>query len=95
MARLADKLAKANDAVAGIEHAVDRDVDALIERTKAVHAKREAVFLKKHAGLDQHITDLATFETDLDDFGKNDRSGDGESSDENSGSAYVGTAPKV
>lgn len=88
MGRLADKLAKASDAVAGLEMAVEKDVDALIERTKTVHAKREAVFLQKQTNLDQHMTDLAEFSRDLDDFGKNDRSGAGGSS---SGNAYEGT----
>ncbi len=87
MGRLADKLAKASDAIAGVEIAVEKDVDALIERTKEVHKKREAVFLKKHMALDGQVTDLAEFEKDLDAFGKNDHSGAGG----NSGNAYAGT----
>ena len=90
MGRLADKLAKANNAIAGVENAVEKDVDALIERTARVDAKRQEVFMAKHTRLDQHMTDLAEFETDLDDFGKNDFSGAGEST----GDAYVGTRPK-
>lgn len=87
MGRLADKLAKGRDAIAGVEIAVEKDVDALIERTKEVHAKRESVFFQKQTGLDQAMSDLAEFSKDLEDFGKNDRSGDG-------GNAYTGTTPK-
>lgn len=90
MGRLADRLAKANDAMAGVEIAVEKDVDALIERTKLVHKTRETVFMKKHMNLDGNMSDLAEFNKDLEDFGKNDRSSDGE----NSGDAYVGTHPK-
>lgn len=89
MGRLADKLAKASDAVAGVEIAVERDVETLIERTREVHKKREAAFMKKHVGLDGLVTDLAGFDTDLDDFGKNDHSRDGETSKD--GDAYVST----
>lgn len=90
MGRLADKLAKANDAIAGVEIAVEQDVDALIERTKLVHAKREAAFMKKHVALDGQVSDLAEFEKDLDAFdGKNDHSGAGGSSSE--GDAYAST----
>lgn len=88
MGRLADKLARAKDAVAGVEIAVEKDVDALIERTQVVHRKREAAFMAQHQNLDRHMADLAEFESDLDDFGKNDHSGAG-------GSAYAGTSPKV
>lgn len=95
MGRLADKLAKGNDAIAGVEIAVEKDVDALIERTKLVHKRREEVFFQKHTGLDQSMTDLAEFSKDLEDFGKNDHSNDGESSGNSSGDAYVGTRPKV
>lgn len=91
MGRLADKLARATDAIASVEIAVERDVDALIERTKEVHKKRETVFLRKHMGLDEQVSDLAGFDTDLDAFGKNDRSGAGGSS---SGNAYMGTNGK-
>lgn len=95
MGRLADKLAKASDAIAGIEIAVEKDVDALIERTRTVHAKREAVFFQKQALLDEQVTDLAEFSKDLEDFGKNDRSGAGESSETSSGSAYAGINSKT
>lgn len=95
MGRLADKLAKANDAIAGVEIAVEKDVDALIERTKLVHKTREDVFFQKHTGLDAAMTDLAEFSKDLEDFGKNDHSGAGGSSGNSSGDAYVGTRPKV
>jgi hypothetical protein len=89
MGRLADKLAKASDAIAGVESAVEKDVEKLIERTEEIHKKRETVFLKKQMHLDQHVTDLAEFEKDLEDFGKNDRSGAGE----NFSNAYRGTSP--
>lgn len=88
MGRLAEKLARASNAVAGVELAVERDVDALVERTQAVHKKREAAFLAQHQNLDAQMTDLAEFERELDDFGKNDHSGVG-------GSAYTGTTPKT
>jgi len=91
MGRLADKLSKANDAIAGLEIAVERDVDKLIGRTKEVHRRREDVFMKKHVALDGHMSDLAEFEKDLNEFdGKNDHSDDGE----RSGNAYVGTNHK-
>lgn len=91
MGRLADRLARANDAVQSIEDAVDRDVDKLIERTKVVHKRREDAFMKKHADLDRQMGDIAEFEKDLEVFdGKNDFSNGGENSN---GSAYVGTNP--
>lgn len=91
MGRLADKLAKASDAIAGLETAVERDVDKLIERTEEVHKRRENAFMRKHAALDGHVSDLTEFEKDLEAFdGKNDHSNDGESN----GNAYVGTNPK-
>lgn len=93
MGRLADKLAKASDALHGIEDAVDRDVDALIERTKLVHKRREDAFMKKHADLDRHMGDIAEFEKEIAEFdGKNDFSGGGGHSE---GDAYAGTSPSV
>jgi hypothetical protein len=89
MGRLAAKLAQAQNAIDGIEIAVGHDVDALIDRTKEVHKRREAVFLKKQMALDGSVSDLAEFEKDLEAFGKNDLSGVGE----NSGSAYTGVNP--
>lgn len=91
MGRLADKLNRANNAIASVEIAVEQDVDALIKRTQEVHAKRESVFFEKQVRLDGHMGDLAEFGKDLDDFGKNDRGAAGE----NSGSAYTGTNPKI
>jgi hypothetical protein len=88
MGRLADKLARASNAIASVETAVERDVDKIIARTDEVHAKRERVFLTKHMALDAAVTDLAEFEKDLEDFGKNDRGGSGDGVN-----AYVGTAP--
>lgn len=92
MGRLADTLTKASNAVDGLERAVERHVEKLIERTDEIHKRTEIVFQRKHENLDGHVSDLAEFERDLETFdGKNDRSGDGE----NSGSAYVGTTTKT
>lgn len=89
MGRLADKLAKATDAIADVETATERDVDRLIARTKELHAKREDVMLRKTMHLDEHMSDLAEFGKDLDAFdGKNEPSGAGGSS---SGNAYDST----
>src|SRR4051812_6013930 len=52
MGRLADKLSRANDAIANVEIAVEKDVDALIDRTRVVDAKRAEVFMQKHMNLD-------------------------------------------
>lgn len=88
MGRLADKLARANDAIQGVE----RDVDKLIARTEVVHRRREDAFMKKHAELDRHMGDIAEFEKDLSEFdGKNDLSDGGSRSE---GNAYAGTSPK-
>ena len=86
MGRLSDILAKASNAQAGLETAVEADVNKYVDRVQEIHKKREAVFLKKHTELDGTVTDLAQFETELDAFGKNDHSGDGK----NSGNAYAG-----
>lgn len=80
MGRLADILAKASNAQAGLETAVEADVNKYVDRVEQIHKKREDVFLKKHGELDSTVTDLAQFETDLDAFGKNDHSRDGETS---------------
>jgi hypothetical protein len=85
MGRLSDILAKASNAQAGLETAVETDVNKYVERVEQIHKKREDVFHKKHAELDGTVTDLAQFETELDDFRKNDRSGAG-----TNGNAYVG-----
>lgn len=77
MGRLSDKLNRANDAVASFELAVEQDIDKVVDRTKALHAKREDVMLRKLQHLDGHMTDLHEFGKDLDAFdGKNDRSAD-------------------
>lgn len=90
MGRLANKLVRARNAMDELEHAVGQDVDKFVERVGHVHRRREDLFMRQHAALDADVSDLAEMEKDLEDFGKNDRSGDGETS----GSAYVGTAPK-
>ena len=89
MGRLSDILAKAADARVGLETAVETDVNKYVDRVEEIHKKREAVFLKKHSELDGTVTDLAQFETELDAFGKNDRSGDGAN-----GNAYAGVNSK-
>lgn len=89
MGRLADTLRKATDAKSELELAVELDVVRYIDRVKQVHKRREDVFMKKHGDLDLDVTDLSDFETDLEEFAKNDRSDAGESS----GDAYVGTNP--
>lgn len=89
MGRLADKLARATNAIADLETATERDVDKIIERTKELHGKREDVMLRKTMHLDGHMSDLVEFGKDLDVFdGKNEPSGAGGSS---SGNAYAGT----
>lgn len=89
MGRLADKLARATDAITDLETATERDVDRIIERTKELHAKREDVMLRKTMQLDGHMADLTEFGKDLETFdGKNERSGAGGIS---SGNAYDGT----
>lgn len=91
MGRLSDILAKASDAQVGLETAVEQDVEKYVERVREIHKKRERVFFQKHVGLDEHMGDLSHFETELDTFGKNDRSRDGENS--KGKGAYTGTSP--
>lgn len=94
MGRLSDKLARASDAIAGLETATERDVDRLIDRTKELHAKREDVMLRKTLALDEHMSDLVEFGKDLDTFdGKNEHSGAGGSSSEQR-TPYTGTGLK-
>jgi hypothetical protein len=81
MGRLANALGRALDAKAGLETAVERDVAKYIDRVEHVHERRQAVFARKHAELDLDVSDLAEFEKDLEDFGKNDRSRGGESTE--------------
>ena len=89
MGRLSDILAKASNAQAGLETAVEADVNKYVDRVEQIHKKRETVFLKKHAELDGTVTDLAQFETELEAFGKNDHSDDGKN-----GNAYAGVNSK-
>lgn len=94
MGRLADTLKLAINAKAGLETAIEQDVTKYVDRVNQVHKRREDVFLKKHGELDLDVTDLAEFESDLEDFAKNDRSNAGETSArKDSGDAYVGTNP--
>ena len=93
MGRLADTLKLATVAKAGLETAVESDVMRYIDRVNQVHKRRETVFHAKHDELDLDVTDLAEFESDLEDFAKNDRSNAGETTGNNTGDAYVGTNP--
>jgi hypothetical protein len=86
MGRLSDILVKASNAQAGLETAVEADVNKYVDRVESIHKRREDIFFKKHVELDGTVNDLAQFETELDAFGKNDRGGAGK----NSGSAYEG-----
>jgi len=85
MGRLADKLARASNAIATLEIAVEKDVDKIVQRAAEVDAKRENVTHRHLANLDSHMTDLSEFERDLEDFGKNVPAG------LNGGDAYAGT----
>jgi hypothetical protein len=86
MGRLANSLAKALDAKAGLETAVEQDVAKYVDRVDQIRRRKDEIFMKQHAALDVDVSDLAELEKDLEDFGKNDRSGDG-------ANAYTGTAP--
>lgn len=86
MGRLSKSLAKAADARAGLEVAVELDVAKYVDRVAQVHKRREDIFMSKHAELDLAVTDLAEFERELEDFAKNDRSEGGD----HSGNAYDG-----
>lgn len=85
MGRLSKLLSKASDARASLEMAVERDVNKYVERVADIDRKREDTFLRKHMDLDGHVTDLAEFSEALDDFGKNEHSG------ESDGTPYAGT----
>lgn len=85
MGRLANTLAKASDAIAGLERAVEADVDKIVTRAQEVHKVRERVTANHLTNLDGHMTDLSEFERDIEDFGKNVP---GVASD---GDAYKGT----
>jgi len=86
MGRLAGALGKALDAKAGLETEVERDVTKYVQRVDQIRARKDEIFMKQHAALDVDMSDLAEMEKDLEDFGKNDHSGDGIN-------AYAGTAP--
>ena len=87
MGRLAGALTKALDAKAGLETEVERDVGKYVERVDQIRKRKDEIFMKQHAALDVDVSDLAELEKDLEDFGKNDKSG---ASD---GNAYAGTSP--
>lgn len=84
MGRLAKSLAKALDAKAGLEAAVEQDVARFVGRVDQITKRKDEIFMKQHATLDADVSDLAELEKDLEDFGKNDLGGEG---------AYVGTVP--
>lgn len=73
MAKLASHFARANAAMDRVETETVKSVDKLIERTEHFHKRREQVFQKKHEGLDAQMGDLAEFESELEDYAKNDR----------------------
>lgn len=85
MGRLADKFAKASNAIAGVEVAAEKTVDKIIARTQEVYDKLAKVETQKLLHLDGHMNDVHEFERDIEDFAKNDRSA--------GGSAYIGTTP--
>lgn len=87
MGRLSQSIAKALDAKAGLETAVEQDVSKYVERVGQIAKRKDEIFMKQHAALDLDVTDLAELEKDLEDFGKNDKAG---ASD---GNAYAGTSP--
>jgi hypothetical protein len=71
MGRLADTLRRAAVARDLLETAVEADVVRYVERVNQIQKRREDVFMKRHGDLDLAVADLAEFETDLEDFGKN------------------------
>lgn len=91
MGRLSDTLKIATDAKAGLETAVEQNVAKYVERVQLIHRRQEDVFLEKHGELDLNVSELVEFQNDIEEFGKNDRSGDGK----NSGNAYDGTNKKA
>jgi hypothetical protein len=86
MGRLADALKPATAARDGLEREVIEDVAKYVRRVDDVRRRKDEIFMKQHEALDVDVSDLAELEKDLEDFGKNDRSGDG-------ANAYTGTAP--
>lgn len=86
MGRLSGALARALDAKATLELEVERDATKYVDRVNQIRERKDEIFMKQHRALDVDVSDLAELEKDLEDFGKNDRSGDG-------ANAYTGTAP--
>jgi hypothetical protein len=87
MGRLANTLKRATDAKDGLEREVNADVGRYVERVDQIRKRKDDIFMKQHAALDVDVSDLAELERDLEDFGKNDRTGDGTN-------AYAGTTDK-
>jgi hypothetical protein len=87
MGRLAGVLNKAMNAKADLEREVERDVGKYVERVNQIRERKDDIFMKQHAALDVDVSDLVELERDLEDFGKNDRTGDGTN-------AYAGTTGK-
>lgn len=87
MGRLSKSLDIARNARDGLEAEVERDVGKYVQRVAQISARKDEIFMKQHAALDVDVSDLAELEKDLEEFGKNDHSG------ESDGNAYVGTAP--
>jgi hypothetical protein len=86
MGRLSGMLGKALDAKARLEMEVEKDVERYVDRVAQVSQRKDEIFMKQHAALDVDVSDLAELERDLEDFGKNERSGGG-------ANAYAGTSP--
>lgn len=86
MGRLANALKPATEARDGLENEVVADVAKYVDRVNHIRKRKDEIMMKQHAGLDVDMSDLAELEKDLEDFGKNDPSGDGVN-------AYTGTAP--
>lgn len=71
MGRLSKLLEPARRAQDGLERAVGEDVRKYVERVEHIHKRRDDIFMAKHAELDAAVSDLANFEVELEDFGKN------------------------
>lgn len=90
MGRLADRFKQTQGSIDSLHEATEKDLDAIDARVIEVHKTREDVMTRKRVALDSQMGDLKDFAKDLEDFGKNDHSGDGTKS----GNAYVGTNGK-
>jgi len=78
MGKLASHFARANAAMDRVEANTKAHVDKLVERTDGYLNRLDGHMQKRHEALDGQFSELAEFERDLEEFGKNDRGGDGE-----------------